>query len=126
MVHADGRWRLAYSHIARFAAAYPCLNRGSDFRSWNAADTLFERLHNICLSMPSTADGEIASSSKPGIPAEHTVSISINSTWLRVMGGVGSTSAIHAKACQAANGIGTSMRSRPASCATTLRNSSYE
>src|SRR5215813_12947865 len=31
------------------------------------------------------------------------------------MGGVGSTSAIHARACQAANGIGTSMRSRPAS-----------
>ena len=22
----------AYSHIARFAAAYPCLNRGADFR----------------------------------------------------------------------------------------------
>src|SRR5215831_8476256 len=34
MVHARRRPVVAaHSHIARFAAAYPCLNRGADFRS---------------------------------------------------------------------------------------------
>src|SRR5262249_605826 len=70
------------------------------------------RLRNVCSSIFSTECGEIPSSANPSTPGEHTLSTCISSTWLRVTGGFGSSSAVHASARQAANGSGIKVRLR--------------
>jgi hypothetical protein len=89
----------------RGTAAFPCTQMGAARTPGDAS---------ISRRTSSIGRGEIPSSANHGVLCEATLSTCINSIWLRVTGGSGSISAIHASACQTANGIGTSLASMPA------------
>src|SRR5436190_1527949 len=62
----------------------------------------------------STDCGSIPRWLKPAASGLATLSIAMRSTWLRVIGGLGSTSHISASACQIAKGNGSKIRFTPA------------